>query len=88
MQGAIFHRTTITSYESQVFKSQAFQSQASRRSPGHGSGVDRLSGKDELQQDKYPALRQVLSILANVVGGALLLSGMLILPHVIAGILS
>lgn len=88
MQGAIFHQTTITSFQSQAFESQASPSQASRRSQYHASGVDRLSGKDELQQDKYPALRQVLSILANVVGGALLLSGMLILPHVIAGILS
>ena len=88
MQGAIFHQTTITSFESLAFQSQAFKSQASRLSPGHGSGVDQPTGKNEVYQDKYPALRQVLSILANVVGGALLLSGMLILPHVIAGILS
>ena len=78
MQGAIFHQTTKT----------LFQSQASRLSPGHASGVDQPTGKNEVYQHKYSPLWQVLSVLANVVGGALLLSGMLILPHVIAGFLS
>lgn len=77
MQGAFFHQTSKT----------LFQSQASRLSPGQAGSVDHQTGKDELYQDKYSPLWQVLSVLANVVGGALLLSGMLILPHVIAGLL-
>jgi hypothetical protein len=78
MQRAIFQPTTIT----------PFQTQATRVLPGHGTGADGQVVNDDIYDDKNALLREVLSILVNVVGGALLLSGMLILPYVIGWILS
>ncbi len=78
MQRATYQQTTIT----------PFQTQATRVLPGHGTGADGQAVNDDIYDDKNALLREVLSILVNVVGGALLLSGMLFLPHVVAGILS
>jgi len=77
MQRAISRATTVT----------PFQTQASRVLPGHGTGADDQVINDDVYHDKNALLKEVFSVLANVIGGALLLSAMLILPHVIAGIL-
>ena len=78
MQRAIFQATTIT----------PFQTQASRVLPGQITGAQDQAINDDAYHDKNSLLKEVFSVLANVVGGALLLSAMLILPHVIAEILS
>ena len=43
---------------------------------------------DDVYHDENSPLREVFSVLANVVGGALLLTAMFMLPHVIAGMLN
>ena len=82
MQQAIFQQAPVTQ----------FQTQASRVLPGHGTGMEnhneeKEAANDKFCQDESSLLRQFLSILANVIGGTILLSGMFILPHVIARIL-
>ena len=44
--------------------------------------------KDDRYDDENSLLRMVLCVLANVIGGVILLSGMYALPHIIAKILS
>ena len=63
------------------------QSQASRVLPGHGTGVHGQAVNDEVYDDGASPVWLVLSVLGNVIGGTLLLSGMLVLPHVLAEIL-
>ena len=64
------------------------QTQASRVLPGHGTGVQEQAVNDDSYDDENSLLRVVFSVLANVVGGVLLLTGMFFLPFVVAGILS
>ena len=78
MQRAIFQQVTPIQ----------FQSQATRVLPGHGTGAQEQAVNDDIYHDAGSQVRMVFTLLANVVGGVLLLSGMFILPHVIAGILS
>lgn len=77
MQQALFQRATIN----QV------QTQATRVLPGHGTGVEIEAVNDDLYQDESSSLRSVLSVMANVIGGTLLLSGMFFLPQILAEIL-
>jgi hypothetical protein len=77
MQPALFQQTTIT----QV------QEQTTRELPGHGTGLEIEAVNDDLYQDENSPLRLVLSVMVNVVGGTLLLSGMFYLPHLLAEIL-
>ena len=78
MRQEIFQQTTVLQ----------FQTQASRVLPGHGTGVRDQAVNDDSYHDENSRLWMVLSVLANVIGGALLLSAMLILPSVLAGVLS
>jgi len=75
----------------QVFFQQAgfdqIQSQASRVLPGHGTGAQQAAINDDVYENEKSVLRMVLSVLGNVIGGLLLLSGLFVLPHVLAGIL-
>ena len=64
------------------------QTQATRVLPGHDAGVDGQAVNDDIYHDEESPIRLVLSVLANVIGGTLLLSGMFYLPHVIAILLS
>ena len=77
MQRAIFREATPIH----------FNSQATRLLPGHGTGVAEQAVNDDSYHDGS-FLSVVLSVLANVVGGALLFFGLFALPHVIMGILS
>ena len=56
--------------------------------PGHGSGVDDEAINDEVYVKEDSPIKLVLSVFANVVGGALLLSGMFILPQLIGELLN
>ena len=64
-----------------------FQSQASRVLAGHGTAKQEPAINDEFYDEKNSVLWLVVSVFGNVIGGTLLLSGMFILPHVLAGIL-
>ena len=78
MQRAVFNQATITQ----------IQTQATRVLPGHGTGMEDRAVNDDIYQDENSPLRLVFSVIANVVGGTLLLSGMFFLPHVIEKLLS
>ena len=78
MQQAIFQQATATQ----------FQTQASRVLPGDGAGLEEQAANDESSQDESSLLRLVFSVLANVIGGTILLSAMFVLPHIVARILS
>ena len=78
MQRATFQQATITQ----------IQTQASRVLPGHGTGVEEPAINDDIYHDESSLLRLVLSVLANVMGGALLLGLMYVLPLVVAELLS
>ncbi len=64
-----------------------FQTQATRVVPGHGTGVADQAINDDSYHDDHSLLRLVFSVLANVVGGTLLLFGMLVLPHIAMSLL-
>jgi len=78
MQRAVFNQATITQ----------IQTQATRVLPGHGTGMNDRAVNDEIYHDENSPLRLVFSVIANVVGGTLLLSGMFYLPHIIGRFLS
>jgi hypothetical protein len=63
------------------------QSQASRVLPGHGTGAQQVAINDDVYENENSVLRLVFSVLGNVIGGLLLLSGLFVLPHVLAGIM-
>jgi len=65
-----------------------FQSQATRVLPGHGTGLLRQAVNDDEYCEGQAPIRMFFAVLANVIGGALLLWGMLFFPHLLAGILS
>lgn len=71
MQRAIYQQAT------------PIQNQASHL-PGHGTGVGKNAANDDHYEGEPSLVRFVFSVLANVVGGAVLLSAMFIMPHVIA----
>jgi len=62
------------------------KSQARRVTPGHGTGIEGEAVNDDTFERANTPLLLVISVLANVVGGTLLLSGLFVLPHIIAGI--
>ena len=76
MRRAIFQQATGTH----------IKSQASRVAPGQGTGIEGQAVNDDMFERANDPLLLVLSVLANVVGGTLLLSGLFVLPHIIAGI--
>jgi len=83
MQRAVYQQMTFA----------GFQTQATRVVPGHGTGLEEQavndeSFRDDTSQKEDSLLMLVMSVLANVVGGSLLLSGMFFLPHLIARIVS
>ena len=78
MQRAVFPQATFTQ----------IQTQASRVLPGHDASVHDQAVNDDIYHDGNSPIRMLFSVLANVIGGTLLLSGMFYLPHVIAKLLS
>jgi hypothetical protein len=78
MQRAILQQATFTD----------IQSQAVRVLPGRAADLENQAVNDESYQDDSSVLWLVLSVLANVIGGTILLAGMFFLPHLVARILS
>jgi len=81
MQRAVLQQATFT----------GFQTQATRVVPGHGAGLENQAVNDDSYQDdpyqkESSLLMLVASVLVNVIGGSLLLSGMFFLPHLMAAI--
>ena len=64
-----------------------FQSQATRLLPGHGTGLFTRAVNDDDFDEQPSSLQMVFSVLANVLGGALLLASLFVLPHVVASYL-
>ena len=77
MQRVLFQQTGVTQ----------IQSQASRVLPGHGTGVHGQAVNDDVYDEGVSPVRLVFAVLGNMIGGTLLLSGMFVLPHVLAGLL-
>ena len=78
MHRAVFQQATFTQ----------IQTQAVRTLPEHDADVGDQAVNDDIYHDENSPVRLVFSVLANVIGGTLLLSGMFYLPHVIAILLS
>jgi hypothetical protein len=74
MQRAFHQQATLTLKQTQPL-------------PGHGRGLAEQATNDDAFQEESSMFKWVLSVLANVIGGTLLLSGMFFLPQVIARIL-
>ena len=55
---------------------------------GHGSEVTNNTSHGEPQIRRFEKLRMVFSVAGNVLGGALLLSGMLMLPQLFVSLLA
>ena len=62
-----------------------FQTQATRVLPGHGTGMYEEAVNDDVYCEAYSPFRMVSAVLANTIGGALLISMLFLLPHVLAG---
>ena len=78
MQRVVIQQATFTQ----------IQTQASRVFPGHDASVGEQAVNDDIYHDEDSPVRLVFSVLANVIGGTLLLFGMFYLPHVIAKLMS
>ena len=74
MQLALFSQTPF---------SQA-QSQATRVLPDRTAGLEAQASNDDSFHEDGSPWRMVLCVLANVIGGAILLYGMFILPQLLA----
>jgi len=62
-------------------------SRACRKLPGHGTGVQQEAANDDCYDAETSAFWLVLSVAGNVIGGALLLYGLVLLPHIVADLL-
>jgi len=74
MQQVIFNQTTNTK----------FHSQASYLLPSHGTGTVNAASNDENYLQEESTFKLTLSVLANVIGGAILLAAMFNLPVILA----
>jgi len=77
MQRVLFQQTGVTQ----------IQLQASRILPGHGAAAHGQAVNDDVYADGASPVWLVVAVLGNVIGGALLLSGMFVMPYVLAEIL-
>ena len=64
-----------------IYQQATFTAKQNRVLPGHGTGLKNQAANDDSFQEEVPVLQWVLMVLANVVGGSLLLSGMFFLPQ-------
>jgi formate/nitrite transporter FocA (FNT family) len=56
--------------------------------PGHGTGIGEQAVNDETFHREPSKLQILITVLGNVIGGALLLGGMFVLPQLVAGLLA
>lgn len=62
-----------------------FHSQATRILPGHGTGLSAEAVNDNDYQERPSSLRMAITVLANVLGGGVLLASLFVLPQLVAG---
>lgn len=62
-------------------------SRACRKVPGHGTGIQREAANDDCYDAETGPVWLMLSVVGNAIGGAILLSGLLLLPHIVADLL-
>ncbi len=77
MQQVLFQPKDLTGIDSRTCQEM----------PGHGTGVQQKAANDDCYDAGNSAVWFVFSVVGNVVGGALLLSGLILLPHIIADLL-
>jgi len=77
MQQILFHPRDFTGIDSR----------AGRNMPGHGTGVQQEAANDDCYDAETSPIWLVLSVAGNVIGGALLLSGLVLLPQIISDLL-
>lgn len=63
------------------------RTQAIRVAPGHGTGVHGEALNDDDFGGEAPLARMVFAVMANALGGALLLAGLFLLPQIVAVLL-
>jgi len=79
MQQLIFQQLSATKHHP-----RSVPSRQSKLFPGHGTGSKSPACNDECYLQEESALKMMLSVLANVVGGAILLTAMFNLPVILA----
>jgi hypothetical protein len=70
-----------------LFQKKVFlnpDSRICRNVPGHGTGLQRRAANDDCYDDENSPVRVVLSVAGNVIGGTALLTGLLLLPQIVA----
>jgi len=77
MQQVLFQQKDLTDPDARVC----------RKMPGHGTGLQRQAANDDCYDDENNPVRLVFSVVGNVIGGALLLSGLLLMPQIVAIVL-
>jgi len=65
----------------------AIDARAGRDMPGHGTGVRQAAANDDCYDSASRGSGMILPVLGNVIGGALLLSGLVLLPYLAAAML-
>ena len=65
-----------------------FHSQATRVVTDQGTGLQKQAVNDDDYEAGDSAAHQAIKIIANVIGGALMLTGLLVMPHILAGLLN
>jgi hypothetical protein len=98
MQRAVLQQATLTGFQTQAtrvvpghgtgFENQAVNDDSFRDDSFRDDYFGDNCHRDDPCQKESSRLMLVVSVLANAIGGSLLLSGMYFLPHLIAGILS
>ncbi len=77
----------MTKAQIQPLAPRHLHAQATRVVPGHGTGVLGNAFNDARYWSFIAAVRQTLSLLANVIGGGLVILAMLLLPQLLASLL-
>jgi hypothetical protein len=53
-----------------------------------GADLPDSAVNDDVYEEQVSVAGQALRIIANVIGGALMLAGLLVMPHILAGFLN
>ena len=65
-----------------------FHSQATRVVTDHSASLQDQAVNDDIYEASVSVTGQAISIIGNVIGGALMLAGLLVVPHILAGFLN
>ena len=65
-----------------------FHSQATRVVTDHSASLQDEAVNDDVYETGVSVTQEAIRVIANVIGGALMLAGLLVMPHIIAGFLN